>query len=157
MAGNIAEWAQDWFGNDYYTIMPERNPQGPATGRYKSVRGGSWKSNPNLLRAATRNGAVPDQRAPTIGIRCAQPVPFSFRGGYWTPSSKADLFTSRGLIQKRAPYWPVPAQTASMAGTFFSPGTPLPLTVNAQNLEFGPPTGTKKKKRRAKTYQTGTF
>ncbi|OLD36830.1 MAG: hypothetical protein AUI21_09555 [Nitrospirae bacterium 13_1_40CM_2_62_10] len=123
MAGNIAEWAQDWFGNDYYTIMPERNPQGPATGRYKSVRGGSWKSNPNLLRAATRNGAVPDQRAPTIGFRCAQPVPFSFRGGYWTPSSKADLFTSRGLIQKRAPYWPAPAQTASMAVTFLSLST----------------------------------
>jgi len=72
MAGNIAEWVQDWFGNDYYVTMPERNPKGPATGRYKSVRGGSWKSNPTILRAATRNGAVPDQRAPTIGFRCAR-------------------------------------------------------------------------------------
>jgi len=72
MAGNIAEWVQDWFGIDYYVTMPERNPKGPATGRYKSVRGGSWKSNPNVLRAATRNGAVPDQRAPTLGFRCAK-------------------------------------------------------------------------------------
>jgi len=72
MAGNIAEWVQDWFGIDYYVTMPERNPKGPATGRYKSVRGGSWKSNPNVLRAATRNGAVPEQRAPTIGFRCAK-------------------------------------------------------------------------------------
>lgn len=72
MAGNIAEWVQDWLGLDYYAIMPERNPKGPATGRYKSVRGGSWKSNPNMLRAATRNGAVPDQRASTIGFRCAK-------------------------------------------------------------------------------------
>ena len=72
MAGNIAEWVQDWFGNDYYVTMPERNPRGPAAGRYKSVRGGSWRSNPSILRAATRNGAVPDQRAATIGFRCAK-------------------------------------------------------------------------------------
>jgi iron(II)-dependent oxidoreductase len=71
MAGNIAEWVQDWFGFDYYPIMPERNPPGPNTGRYKVVRGGSWRSDPALLRTATRNGATPDQRAPTIGFRCA--------------------------------------------------------------------------------------
>ena len=72
MAGNMAEWVQDWLGLDYYVMMPERNPRGPATGRYKSVRGGSWKSNPAILRSATRNGAVPDQRAATIGFRCAK-------------------------------------------------------------------------------------
>ncbi|MGH7232769.1 MAG: formylglycine-generating enzyme family protein [Nitrospiraceae bacterium] len=72
MAGNAAEWVQDWFGVDYYTVMPERNPHGPTTGRYKSVRGGSWKSRPNLLRTATRNGGPPDLRAATIGVRCAQ-------------------------------------------------------------------------------------
>jgi iron(II)-dependent oxidoreductase len=74
MAGNAAEWVQDWFGFDYYPVMPERNPPGPATGRYKGVRGGSWKSHPSMLRAATRNGATPDQRAATIGFRCAQSV-----------------------------------------------------------------------------------
>ena len=72
MAGNIAEWVQDWFGIDYYVVMPDRNPQGPDTGRYKVVRGGSWKSAPQYLRAATRNGAVPDQRSSTIGFRCAK-------------------------------------------------------------------------------------
>jgi iron(II)-dependent oxidoreductase len=74
MAGNVAEWVWDWFGTDYYVMMPERNPQGPATGRYKSVRGGSWKSKPDMLRTATRGGAVPDQRAATIGFRCARAV-----------------------------------------------------------------------------------
>jgi len=72
MAGNIAEWVQDWFGFDYYAYMPERNPPGPTTGRYKSVRGGSWKSNRIMLRTATRGGALPDQRAATIGFRCAR-------------------------------------------------------------------------------------
>jgi formylglycine-generating enzyme required for sulfatase activity len=72
MAGNIAEWVQDWFGFDYYAYMPERNPSGPPTGRYKSVRGGSWKSRRVMLRTATRGGAPPDQRAATIGFRCAR-------------------------------------------------------------------------------------
>lgn len=72
MAGNIAEWVQDWFGFDYYAYMPERNPRGPMKGRYKGVRGGSWKSNRNMLRTATRGGALPDQRAATIGFRCVR-------------------------------------------------------------------------------------
>jgi len=72
MAGNVAEWVQDWFGFDYYAYMPERNPPGPANGRYKSVRGGSWKSNPIMLRTATRGGSSPDQRSATVGFRCAK-------------------------------------------------------------------------------------
>jgi formylglycine-generating enzyme required for sulfatase activity len=72
MAGNAAEWVEDWFGIDYYATMPDRNPHGPANGRYKVVRGGSWKSAPALLRTATRSGASPDQRAATIGFRCAR-------------------------------------------------------------------------------------
>jgi iron(II)-dependent oxidoreductase len=72
MAGNAAEWVEDWFGIDYYAIMPNRNPRGPANGRYKVVRGGSWKSAPAMLRTATRGGASPDQRASTIGFRCAR-------------------------------------------------------------------------------------
>jgi iron(II)-dependent oxidoreductase len=75
MAGNVAEWVQDWFMFDYYAIMPDWNPRGPASGRYKGVRGGSWKSRPNLLRAATRNGASPEQRLSTIGFRCAASEP----------------------------------------------------------------------------------
>lgn len=72
MAGNVAEWVQDWFGLDYYAYMPGRNPVGPASGRYKGVRGGSWKSNIIMLRTATRSGFSPDQRSATIGFRCAQ-------------------------------------------------------------------------------------
>lgn len=72
VAGNVAEWVNDWFLFDYYAIMPERNPPGPTAGRYRSVRGGSWKSKPMMLRTATRSGAPPDQRSATIGFRCAK-------------------------------------------------------------------------------------
>ena len=72
MAGNVAEWVQDWFGFDYYAYMPEKNPPGPASGRYRSVRGGSWKSKMIMLRTATRSGSEPEKRSATIGFRCAQ-------------------------------------------------------------------------------------
>jgi gamma-glutamyl hercynylcysteine S-oxide synthase len=72
MAGNVAEWVQDWFGLDYYAYMPGQNPSGPASGRYKGVRGGSWKSKIIMLRTATRSGFNPDQRSATIGFRCAE-------------------------------------------------------------------------------------
>lgn len=75
MAGNAAEWVDDWFGIDYYATMPDRNPHGVKQGRYKVVRGGSWKSAPVLLRTATRSGAAPEQRAATIGFRCAKSLP----------------------------------------------------------------------------------
>lgn len=74
MAGNAAEWVEDWFGIDYYATMPNRNPRGAGQGRYKVVRGGSWKSAPPLLRTATRSGASPHQRAATIGFRCAKSI-----------------------------------------------------------------------------------
>jgi formylglycine-generating enzyme required for sulfatase activity len=74
MAGNAAEWVEDWFGIDYYATMPDRNPRGAGQGRYKVVRGGSWKSAPPLLRTATRSGATPAQRAATIGFRCAKSI-----------------------------------------------------------------------------------
>jgi len=72
LAGNISEWVNDWLGPDYYPIMPERNPPGPKSGRYKVVRGGSWKSLPVMLRGATRGGAFPEERSPNIGFRCAK-------------------------------------------------------------------------------------
>ncbi len=74
MAGNVAEWVQDWGGVDTYVTMPERNPTGPPGGRYKIVRGGSWRSSQAMLRAATRGGAPPMFSSSTIGFRCARSV-----------------------------------------------------------------------------------
>ena len=117
MAGNVAEWVQDWFGFDYYAYMPERNPPGPTSGRYKSVRGGSWKSNPIMLRTATRGGSAPDQRSATIGFRCAKSSPASP-----SPQQSSLSLVSRGPRASISPLWlSQPACTTSAPS--FAPAT----------------------------------
>jgi hypothetical protein len=42
MTGNVAEWVNDWYQADYYSVSPGSNPLGPDTGTTKVQRGGSW-------------------------------------------------------------------------------------------------------------------
>lgn len=42
MRGNVWEWTNDWFDRAYYSRSPVRDPQGPAEGFVKVVRGGDW-------------------------------------------------------------------------------------------------------------------
>ncbi|MBA3313866.1 MAG: SUMF1/EgtB/PvdO family nonheme iron enzyme [Planctomycetaceae bacterium] len=41
--GNVWEWTADWFDRDYYARSPSTDPQGPAEGYLKVVRGGDWR------------------------------------------------------------------------------------------------------------------
>ncbi len=43
MRGNAWEWTADWFDRDYYARSPVQDPQGPAFGFLKVVRGGEWR------------------------------------------------------------------------------------------------------------------
>jgi formylglycine-generating enzyme required for sulfatase activity len=75
MAGSLWEFCQDWFDPKYYESGPNRDPKGPASGRTRVVRGGSWLD-PNLsARTANRQGRDPTWRNVLHGFRCIQDVP----------------------------------------------------------------------------------
>ncbi|MGD0090516.1 MAG: SUMF1/EgtB/PvdO family nonheme iron enzyme, partial [Planctomycetota bacterium] len=47
MAGNARQWCQDCFNAKYYAESPAVDPQGPANGTERLLRGGCWVSDPS--------------------------------------------------------------------------------------------------------------
>jgi len=69
--GNVREWTASWYGADYYETGPRLDPPGPATGKERIVRGGSWISNDGIyVRASVRYSQAPDEAQIDIGFRC---------------------------------------------------------------------------------------
>jgi formylglycine-generating enzyme len=69
MYGNVFEWCHDYYGEDYYKQSAEQDPQGPAIGSSRVLRGGSWNSNTCNLRSANRNRLEADYRYNFNGFR----------------------------------------------------------------------------------------
>ena len=89
MAGNVFEWVNDIYFEEYYkdtngiVVRSQVNPQGPERGTKNrhgkefdsySVRGGSAKSQPPVLRSAFRAGWSHIYVPPHGGFRCAKSV-----------------------------------------------------------------------------------
>ena len=72
IGANIHEWCSDWFDADYYRISPDRNPQGPAEGKRKSSRGGSWRHQTKVSRCAARASIPPEFQYADYGFRVAR-------------------------------------------------------------------------------------
>jgi formylglycine-generating enzyme len=59
MYGNVSEWCEDVYSPSYYKTSPPKDPTGPASpGKdvQRVMRGGSWKSTPEMCRVTFRTG-----------------------------------------------------------------------------------------------------
>ncbi|MDE3089676.1 MAG: SUMF1/EgtB/PvdO family nonheme iron enzyme [Chloroflexota bacterium] len=88
MSGNIWNWVNDWYQEDYYSVSPYANPQGPSSGMLTTgdncdycrvARGGGFSFTDNYSRTSYRGRfhpegdfTVTDTAHHDIGIRCAR-------------------------------------------------------------------------------------
>ena len=72
MDGNVWEWVMDYYGEQYYEISPLNNPQGPAKGNNRVIRGGSWHSGPMCKRVFFRKNLPANWIDFAVGFRCVK-------------------------------------------------------------------------------------
>ena len=68
MAGNVWEWVNDWYSDNY-------SGQSSVAGTYRVLRGGSWSDDGSGLRSAFRYRSNPASSSSDIGFRCVRSVP----------------------------------------------------------------------------------
>ena len=67
MSGNVREWCWDWYGP--YPESPVLDPEGPAVGERRVVRGGSWHYYARDCRSAARGTFYPTSADDFVGFR----------------------------------------------------------------------------------------
>jgi len=74
MQGNVVEWVGDYYAPDYYSSSPSADPQGPASGKLRVIRGGGWHSGPYCNRVYFRNALPANWVDFNVGFRCAKDI-----------------------------------------------------------------------------------
>ncbi len=70
--GNVWEWTQDCWNEDYSGAPTDGSAWTTGDCRYRVLRGGSWLNFPAFLRSAYRSRDTPDDRGGNGGLRLAR-------------------------------------------------------------------------------------
>jgi formylglycine-generating enzyme required for sulfatase activity len=84
MSGGVWEWTRDWYDRDAYREATDHEPQGPAKGEEKVLRGGSWADCAEAVTVSFRSSQPIGERVlgargwrticPMIGYRLCRKV-----------------------------------------------------------------------------------
>jgi formylglycine-generating enzyme required for sulfatase activity len=74
MAGNVWQWVQDCYNDAYYNAPTDGSAWVAGDCTLRVVRGGSWESDPDFLRSATRLRYHADYSAKSIGFRLGRTI-----------------------------------------------------------------------------------
>ena len=81
MHGNVSEWCNDFYFEDYYKQSSERDPRGPPKGQERVLRGGAWNSSADSCRSTYRasDPSINDTclASDAIGFRCVKNAPIN--------------------------------------------------------------------------------
>ena len=79
MHGNVSEWCNDFYSENYYKDSKEKNPKGPAEAQERVLRGGAWNSSAGSCRSSYRTSdpSIDDTclASDAIGFRCVRGTP----------------------------------------------------------------------------------
>ncbi len=143
MHGNVAEWCNDFYAEDYYRQSPAANPRGPEEGERNVLRGGHWGASPEACASAARLAEDPGFSdacfaRDAIGFRCVRRPPPELlsttdsahirSAGTW---GGADVTPA---VHDRTPFAPRAAAIFSFA-SLCQPGFPLSTQAISMDTE----------------------
>jgi acetoin utilization deacetylase AcuC-like enzyme/formylglycine-generating enzyme required for sulfatase activity len=118
MYGNVAEWCNDFYA-DHYDAQASKDPHGPASGKERVLRGGSWDDDEDGCRSSARHSEPPGFADVCFGyerygFRCVRRAGEGSEGGGARGAGRGARVEERG----------VPTSVMAVLPTFVVAGLP---------------------------------
>jgi formylglycine-generating enzyme required for sulfatase activity len=92
MSGNIFQWVNDFYDQNYYDSMPASNPTGPGSGDTHVIRGSSFESDASQTPAGVRHFGAAAYHHYDLGFRCVVSQPKTY-----APYCQTNSYLSTGI------------------------------------------------------------